>query len=182
MPSLEKNLDPKYKDLINDLYKDLSGQMKAMALGLLKDPYQAEEAVANTFVKIIDHIEKISKIPCPQRQAYCVSILKNETINILRREKNYQATENLDSYQEKSSLSQVEAQIIEELEKTSLREKIKDLDQADRLLLIYKYQENMTYKEIGKILSISEEAAKKKGQRILKKLRDKYREEGQDER
>lgn len=40
----------------------------------------------------------------------------------------------------------------------------------------------MTYKEIGEILSISEEAAKKRGQRILKKLRDKYREEGQDER
>lgn len=87
MKSLEKNLDKKYKDLVNDLYKDLSGQMKAMALGLLKDPYQAEEAVANTFVKIIAHIEKISKIPCPQRQAYCVSILKNEIINILRREK-----------------------------------------------------------------------------------------------
>ena len=58
MPSLEKNLDPKYKDLINDLYKDLSGQMKAMALGLLKDPYQAEEAVANTFVKIINRRDK----------------------------------------------------------------------------------------------------------------------------
>ena len=36
------------------------------------------------------------------------------------------------------------------------------------------YAEEMGYKEIGELLNISEDAAKKRGQRLVKKLRKLY--------
>jgi len=54
-------------------------------------------------------------------------------------------------------------------------EKVLDrLGEQDKDVLLMKWGKEMKYKEIGVALGISEEAATKRGQRALKKLREKY--------
>jgi len=72
------------KDLVNCIFSKMNVKMYHISFGILRSHIEAEEAVAQTFLKIIEHIEKISALPSPQREAYCVIILKNETINIVR--------------------------------------------------------------------------------------------------
>lgn len=52
-----------------------------------------------------------------------------------------------------------------------LREAIDQLAPDDRRLLYLRHTMEMGYKEIGKLFSISEETARKRGQRLLEKLR-----------
>ncbi|MDO5027845.1 MAG: sigma-70 family RNA polymerase sigma factor [Bacillota bacterium] len=176
------SLDPQSKDLINKLYQQLHIPMRKMAIIKLKDPNLAEEAVANSFVKIMDKIEKISGLPQDQRQVYSLGILKNECINLLRKEKKYLLTEDLEIYQDLDLTSPVEDQVLSKDSIDRLKEKIKNLSLEDRLLLSYKYEEGLTYKELGEKLGLGEEAAKKRGQRIIKSLRDSYQEGENSER
>ena len=46
----------------------------------------------------------------------------------------------------------------------------------DRRFVYLRYAEEMGYGEIGELLNISEDAAKKRGQRLVKKLRKLYEE------
>ncbi len=75
------------KDLINKIFSKMNVKMYNISFNILKNKYDAEEAVAQTFLKIIANIERISVLPCPQIEPYCVIILKNETMNIIRRHK-----------------------------------------------------------------------------------------------
>lgn len=51
---------------------------------------------------------------------------------------------------------------------------IDSLDPDDSRFLYLRYTQEMGYKEIGTLLNISEDAAKKRGQRLIKKLRKLY--------
>lgn len=57
-----------------------------------------------------------------------------------------------------------------------LTEVIDQLDPDDRHFIYLRYTLEMGYREIGELLNISEDAAKKRGQRLVKKLRKLYEE------
>ena len=57
-----------------------------------------------------------------------------------------------------------------------LAEVIDQLASDDRYFIYLRYTLEMGYREIGELLSISEDAAKKRGQRLVKKLRKLYEE------
>ena len=66
-------------DFIDKIFSKMNIKMYSISFNILKNKFDAEEAVAQTFLKIINNIEKISALPCPRIEPYCVIILKNET-------------------------------------------------------------------------------------------------------
>lgn len=62
---------------------------------ILNNKFDAEDAVIQTFLNISDNIEKISNLPCPQIEPYCVVILKNESVNIIRKGSKVECKENI---------------------------------------------------------------------------------------
>jgi RNA polymerase sigma-70 factor (ECF subfamily) len=73
------------KDLVDRIFKDSNIKLYNISFQILHSHSDAEEAVSQTFLKIINHIEKISKLPCPGIAPYCVVIVKNESANILKK-------------------------------------------------------------------------------------------------
>lgn len=67
-------------DFINKVFSKMNTKMYNISFNILRNKFDPEEAVAQTFLKIIDNIEKISALTCPQIEPYCVIILKNETM------------------------------------------------------------------------------------------------------
>ena len=57
-----------------------------------------------------------------------------------------------------------------------LTEVIDQLNPDDRHFIYLRYTLEMGYREIGELLNISEDAAKKRGQRLIKKLQKLYEE------
>lgn len=67
------------------VYEQYHVQLEDVAMGILKNQRDAEDAVQNAFMQIIRHFEKISKISCEELPFWLISIVKNESLMILRK-------------------------------------------------------------------------------------------------
>lgn len=67
------------------VYEQYHTRLEDAAIGVLKNQADAEDAVQNAFVQIIRHFEKISQIPCEELPFWLISIVKNESLMILRK-------------------------------------------------------------------------------------------------
>ncbi len=84
LAALESDAD---KQAFTKLYEENHVRMEQAALRILKDQGEAEDAMQNAFLQIIRHFEEIYKIPCDKLPFWCVSIVKNEALTILRKKK-----------------------------------------------------------------------------------------------
>lgn len=164
------------KDFVNQIFLDINVKLYNIALNILRNPTDAEEAVSQTFLKIIQHINKIDQLPCPQIEPYCVIMLKNETMNIIRQRKKTLYAEEVDYLNQIDPSSDIEEGYLKAANKGLLLECINKLPEAEKSFIYLRFANDMNYKKIAETLDITEDAAKKRGQRILKKLRQYYEE------
>lgn len=61
--------------------------MFSVAKRILGDTYDAEDAVHQAFVSIIDNLGRIKEIDCPKTRSYVVVITENKAIDIIRSRK-----------------------------------------------------------------------------------------------
>ncbi len=162
------------RDFINDLFLKMNVKMYNISFNILRDKFDAEEALAQTFLKVIDNIEKISKLPCPQIEPYCVTILKNESINIIRKRKKIVHVENVDYFDHGDGDYNTEEEYLKTANKEKLLTCVSRLSGEEKNLIYLRFVHDMGFKHIAELMGITEEAAKKRGQRILKKLRLYY--------
>ena len=125
------------------------------------------------YLKIMDNIEKISELPCPQMTAFCVMVVKNASYDLLRQSNKIVPIGLAEDIPQEKSPS-AEEQHIRNAEAQRLSELIDMLPSEDRRLIHLRFALEMSYKEIGMLLGISEEAAKKRGQRIVKRLKSMH--------
>ncbi|RDY29122.1 RNA polymerase sigma factor [Romboutsia weinsteinii] len=79
---IEKEEDKiKFEDIFNS-YKKM---MYYVAHSILKDEYYSHDAVQNSFLKIIKHIDKIEDVKCNKTKGFIVTIVKNSSIDIYRK-------------------------------------------------------------------------------------------------
>ncbi|MBU5330858.1 sigma-70 family RNA polymerase sigma factor [Anaerocolumna aminovalerica] len=162
------------KDLVNHIFSKMNVKMYHISFNILRSHIDAEEAVAQTFLKIMEHIEKISALPCPQREPYCVIILKNETMNIIRQREKNVYVEDIDYFEHNNQSNDMEEEFIEVENKERLFSCINKLSADEKDFIYLRFVNDMSFKNISQLLNITEEAAKKRGQRILRKLRYYY--------
>lgn len=163
-------------DFINKIFSMMNVKMYNISFKILKNQFDTEEAVSQTFLKIIENIEKVSHLPCPQIEPYCVVILKNETMNIIRKRKKMIPVENLDFFDHRGEDYTVEEEYLKTLNKEALLSCINKLTDDEKIFVHLRFVNEMKFKDISELLGIAEEAAKKRSQRILKKLRSYYEE------
>lgn len=82
-----ENLSYEEKNFIEDLYRREKVFLYRLAFGILNNKDLAEDALSACFIKIMDDIDRVLSLPESALRPYCLTILKNEAINILRREK-----------------------------------------------------------------------------------------------
>jgi RNA polymerase sigma-70 factor (ECF subfamily) len=163
-------------DLVNKIFSKMNVKMYNISFNILRNKFDAEEALAQTFLKIIENIEKISTLPCPQIEPYCVIILKNETMNIIRKGKKIIYVEDLDYFDHSEADYNIEEEYLETVNKEQLLSCINKLSDDEKYFVHLRFVNEMRFKDISELLGITEEAAKKRSQRILKKLRSYYEE------
>lgn len=157
-------------ELADSLYREYNKELYRIALNILKNPGHAEEAVQESFMKILDNLQKIQKIPCPERICYCVVIVRHCATDILRAQTKTIPVENMESLPDEDGRS-IEEIFLQNEDKRLILEKINLLSENDRRLIQLRIGEEMSFKEIGAFLGISEELANKRTQRAIQKLR-----------
>ncbi len=72
------------KDKFARLYTLCRGKMMAAAMRLLRNREDAEDAVHQAFLAVLENFSKISNVDCPQTTAYVVIITERKALDLLR--------------------------------------------------------------------------------------------------
>lgn len=166
-------LTDEQQDVIKEIFEANRQYFYNIAYKIVRSENDAWDAVSTAMVKIIENINRISNIPCPQRTAFCVTIVKNISIDIIRKSNKVRYIDQFENIEDES-IDSFETSYLHKAEVQRLAEIIKKLSYDDRVLIELKFSQNKTYAEIGIMLNITEETAKKRGQRLMKRLKSLY--------
>ena len=158
---------PEEKSKFEKLYLLYRDTMYTVAVGILKNHHDAEDAVHYAFVKIAENISKIGEVDCPKTKGYIVTIVENRAIDIYRRKKAHPMV----FYNEETVGSVVEYDGDNLLAGCILK-----LPPRQRHVILLKYQHGYELKEIAKMLGITYTNALAIEQRAKKKLMALYKE------
>ena len=168
-------LNDEQRALVERIFHEHNIHFQRISFNIVKSEETAKDAVSVAFVKIMENIEKISDLPCPQMTAFCVTIVKNISIDVLRQLPQSIHIDYWDNISD-ANVDTVLDECIHNADVCKLSELIDRLNPDDRRFIYLRYVEEMGYKEIGELLNISVDAAKKRGQRLVKKVRKLYEE------
>lgn len=153
------------------LYDRYYTKMAAVANKILSDPALAEDAVHNAFLQVIRHFEKISEIPGNKLPFWLISIVKNEAITLLRRQRPTVPLEDWEAYAEA-------AEADDTLGYERVVELIRAMPETYRRALEMKLLEERTDREIARSLGLTEGAVRARIHRGRTLLQKKLLEEG----
>lgn len=68
-----------------EIYQQYHERIEKVAMHILQNQHDTEDAVQSAFMQIIRHFEKVYEIPCKDLPFWCISIVKNEAYMILRK-------------------------------------------------------------------------------------------------
>lgn len=72
-------------DLMQQLFTRYEQPMYRIAYSILHHPQQAEDAVSETFLKVLEHLDQVQDVNSSKTKQFLVSITRNTAINLYRR-------------------------------------------------------------------------------------------------
>lgn len=166
-----------YNKFISELFRDYRQTMLKNALRILDSQSEAEDAVQDTFLQIINNPEKIMSLPRKQQPFYLMAVIENVCYNSLKKKKRH-PIEDIDKYYEIASDYSVEKKIDDKILTENLISALKLLSERDYCIMYFLYFEQMCPVEIAKTLDISEKNIYKYIDRAKKRLKKILNERG----
>lgn len=161
----------KNNELIKKLYRDEYSFFYKVAYCILNNEMDAEDAVGESVFKIYKYINRISNAEYPKIKAYFANVVKSVSINMKKRQSKIICSEFYESLIDSADFSEGSDAILERMfENKNLYALLEKLSVKERAIIKFKIIDELAFKEISEIVSISEEAARKRYQRALKKL------------
>lgn len=149
------------------IYEQYHVHLEDVAMGILKNQNDAEDAVHNAFMQIIRHFQKVSGIPCEELPFWLISIVKNESLMILRKRRRVVPLSDLEN------LADAARSVTEY---TELVELFRQLPAIYRSVLEMKMLFGYSDRDISKRLRISETAVStraNRGRAILREIAER---------
>lgn len=164
---------------LQELFEAYRQTMYKTAFNILHNEHDAEDAVQNAFFRIINNLEKISQIPSNERIFYFANITEHISINILNKQKRH-PLEDIDLHEDIDPDISVEKISFERITVEEIKQVIRTMSAADRLILRLYLFEERSHKEIAEIAGISEVNARVSVHRARKRLAKLLKERGID--
>lgn len=159
---------PEDRSKFEFLYMEYCGLMFHVANKILHNEQDAEDTVHQAFLKVAENIEKIGDPKCPKTQGYIVTIAENKAIDLYRRRQKRQVVELSDDLPGVTAIYEGE---------NTLAACILKLPARYREVILLRYYQGYSVKEVAAILGLSLSAASKLNQRAKNRLRELYEKE-----
>jgi len=161
-------------EYIYEKYKKL---MLYKANGILNDWSLSEDAVSEAFIRVYKNMRKIDDPDSGKTASFLITIVRNTAINILNKNKSMYVSD-ADIYEnEWQSDFNLEEQVISETVADGMLKVVDKLKDELKDCFLMMYAHNMSYKEISRILNISEANVTVRIHRAKKKIIELLREE-----
>ena len=159
---------PADRSKFEQLYLEYRGLMFYVANKILQSEQDAEDAVHQAFLSVAENIEKIGAPDSPKTQGYLITIIENKAIDLYRQRKRHQMVALDEQMQGIPAAYEGE---------NALTACILKLPARYREVILLRYFQGYSVKEIAGILHLSVAAATKLLQRAKNKLKDLYEKE-----
>lgn len=151
------------------LFEIYEQPMYRIAFAVLKDSAAAEDAVSDTFMKIIRNIKKIGEPDSQKTKSYVIKTLKNTAIDIYRQKERFnnyfiEADEEFENIPDTTKFH-------DNIIFSDKTERMLDsLDETDRKIILLRCSEEMSWREVAAYLNMTESNVRKRYERARKKL------------
>lgn len=155
------------KDKFELLYITYRKLMFYVANCILNDEWLAEDAVHQTFLKILENLDKVGKVSCHKTKSYIVTMVRNNAINL---------------YNQRKRCTTIPLEDVEYCITTKPINVTEDLDHLAKAalklpviykdVLILKYVQEFSNEEIAKMLNISEATVRKRLERAKHRFKE----------
>lgn len=154
---------PEDRSKFEKLYRKYKEIMYYAALGILKDKYQAEDAVSQALLKIIDHLDKIGDMDSQKTKGFVITVTEHTSIDCYRKQKRENLTE-LNEWE-------VYSQYTQDFEEgNEVEDCINSLPVNYAAVLRLRYSLGYSDEEIAGILGITKENVRTRAKRGKQKL------------
>ena len=154
------------RELVRSLYEANEQLMYNVAYNILHNRTDAEDAVQDSFVSVIRNLEKIRGIDCNETRFYLVIVVKNISLNMLKKKQRHPAVD-IDEVFDAKSDENIEDEIISRVSSEEIKCALRDLSDNDyEIMFLYLIREH-TPSEIAQLLGITGNQAR---QRIFRAL------------
>ncbi len=161
--------EPQDRHKFVKVYEAYCKLMFYVANEILHNSHDAEDAVQHAFISIAKNMKNISEVECPKTKSYIVTIVENKAIDLLRaKERRGEIELNEDT----NGLS------IEYTGDNGLVACILKLSARYREVILLKFEQGYSTKEIAVMFKLTESNTSKLLQRAQNKLEELCREEG----
>ena len=157
------------KDKFVQIYKKYKKQMLFVAQRILGNPHDAEDAVHQAFLSIIENFEKISEIECPETCSYVVIITERKALDMIRANQKYAA-----EYDDQ--LGGIEFPMPGD---HGLRDAMARLPARYREVLLLRFDSGYSTKELAEILNMNRTSVQKLIWRAKEALAEELEKEGE---
>lgn len=158
----------------DSLYNRYSKKIFGKCISILKDEELAQDAMQDVFMKILLNLSKFSEKS--RFSTWVYSITYNYCIDLIRKKKKLRTVIIDDGEKIEDVIEEVEDAFLLETKVNRLKVVLEKIPQGDKMILLMKYQDSMSIKEIGGILDKSESAVKMKIKRAKHKFKLQYEE------
>ncbi|MCR5785459.1 MAG: RNA polymerase sigma factor [Eubacterium sp.] len=148
------------------IYREYRQLMYYVADQILGDTKDSEDVVHDAFLKIIEHIEKISDPKCPKTRSFVVTIVERKAIDLYRQRQRRSNVSFEEAFLDKSKEAETEA--VNESDRIATA--IALLPDNYRELILLRYDNGFSEGEIADIVDMTPANVQKTLQRAKKKL------------
>jgi RNA polymerase sigma-70 factor (ECF subfamily) len=151
------------------LYERYGGLMFYVANQILHNEQDAEDAVYEAFVAIIENIQKISDITCPKTRSYAVIIVERKAIDLLRARSKVVSMDSEDT---------VDGLEVPPPGNGGLADAMASLPADCREVLLLRYDNGYSVKEIARLFHMKPSAVQKRIERAKRALQEQLEQGG----
>ena len=156
------------------MYDRYSGKVYGRCISLLKNEALAQDAVQEVFIKILMNLARFSEKS--RFSTWIYSITYNYCIDFLRKQKRKQKVMSDREVEDLDRAEEIDDKEILEVEISRLKIILEEIAPEDKAVLLMKYQDEMSIKEMTEVLEKSESAIKmriKRAKHRFKRIYDK---------
>ena len=152
----------------------LKNELYRLALRITLNPAEAEDVVQETMIKVWNRREQWDNIE--SIEAFCLTICRNISLDKMRKmeNQNQSLSEGEHDAPDQSYSSNPEEQAMQQDRMQLIRQLINQLPEKQRSVMQLRDFEGKSYKEIAKVMGISEEQVKVNIFRARQTIRQKY--------
>lgn len=167
--TVDENSNSKFEAL----YFAYSKYLFSIGINILRNEEHAADALQQCYIKIFEHIDKIGEINSTKTKSFVSIIMRNESINLLRKIKtSFHVTEPLDDalYIIIDETANTEEILLRSELQDEMKSYLGKLNKEESNLLMLKYVHEYRSEDIADILGVSQEVVRQRLSRVRRKL------------